>query len=46
MLKTEFCKPITVEELEALHEKLGLVVEINDGEVVSADFEAVRDGCQ
>ena len=39
MLKTEFCKPITIEELEQLHDKFGLTVEINDGQVVSADFE-------
>jgi len=39
MLKTEFCKPITIEELELLHDKFGLTVEINDGQVVSANFE-------
>lgn len=39
MLKSEYSKPITLEELESLHDKYGLVVEINDGEVVSAHFE-------
>lgn len=39
MLKTEFCTPITVAELEALHDKTGLVVEINDGEITSTYFE-------
>lgn len=39
MLKSEFSKPITVEELERLHDKLGLVVVINDGEVTGVDFE-------
>lgn len=39
MLKTEFCEPVTIEELEFLHDKYGLTVEINDGEVVSANFE-------
>ena len=39
MLKTEYCKPITIGELEVLHNKFGLVIEINDGEVVTSYFE-------
>lgn len=39
MLNTEFASPITLEELELLHDKYGLVVEVNDGEVASAYFE-------
>ena len=39
MLRTEFSKPITIEEYELLYDKYGLVVEVNDGEVVSAHFE-------
>ena len=39
MLKTEFSTPITLAELEALHDKTGLVVEINDGEIADTYFE-------
>lgn len=39
MPKNEFCSPLTIAEIETLHNKYGLVVEINDGEVVSANFE-------
>ena len=39
MLRTEFSKPITIEEYLLLNEKYGLVVEVNDGEVVRAHFE-------
>ena len=39
ILKTEFSTSITVAELEALHEKTGLVVEINDGEITGSYFE-------
>lgn len=39
MIKTEFCKPITLEEYLFLYEKYGLVIEVNDGEVASAHFE-------
>jgi len=39
MLKAEFSTPITVAELEALHDKTGLVVEINDGEITNTYFE-------
>ena len=39
MLKAEFSTPITVAELEALHDKTGLVVEINDGDITGAYFE-------
>lgn len=39
MLKAEFSKEITVEELVALNESIGLTVELNDGAVVSAHIE-------
>ena len=39
MLKTEFAKPITIAEIEALHENFGMTVEINDGQISSAAFE-------
>lgn len=38
MMKTEFAKPITVEEIIFLHEKYGMTVEINDGEVSNVSF--------
>lgn len=38
-LKSEYSKPITVDELIYLNEKYGMTVEINDGEVLSVDFE-------
>lgn len=44
MMKTEFAKPITVEEIIFLHEKYGMTVEINDGEVVNAHFGNVHEG--
>ena len=39
MLKTDFCQPMTLDNLMALHDKYGLVVEINNGEVTAVDFE-------
>lgn len=39
MLKAEFSTPITVAELEALHDNTGLVVEINDGEITNTYIE-------
>lgn len=39
MLKAEFSAPITLAELEALHDETGLVVETNDGEITSAYYE-------
>ena len=39
MTNTVFCSPLTIAEIETLHNKYGLVIEINDGEVVSANFE-------
>lgn len=38
-MKSEFSKDITVEELIVLNKTLGLSVEINDGQVVTAYFE-------
>ena len=39
MLKLEFIQEIKVGELLALNELLGLVVEVNDGEVTTAYIE-------
>lgn len=44
MLKSEYSKDITVGELVRLNEKYGMTVDINDGEVVSAHFEADQGG--
>lgn len=38
-LKTEFSTPITLAELISLKQKTGLVVEINDGEIIGVHFE-------
>ena len=43
MLKTEFCKEITIEEYLLLNKKDGLTVEVNDGQVVTANFEEAND---
>ena len=43
MLKTEFCKEITIEEYLLLNKKYGLTVEVNDGQVVTANFEEAND---
>ena len=43
MLKAEFSKDISVGQLMTLNESLGLTVEINDGQVVTAYFEEVAD---
>lgn len=37
--KTEFAKPITLEEVMVLHVQYGLALEINDGAVATAYFE-------
>ena len=39
MLKLEFIQEIKVGELLALNELLGLVVEVNDGEITTAYVE-------
>lgn len=39
MLKTEFARPITIGEADELHEKTGLSLEINDGEIVGVELE-------
>ena len=39
MLKTKLSQSITVEELEELHDKYGVVVEINDGEIKNSYSE-------
>lgn len=44
MLKSEYSKPITVGEIIYLNEKYGMTVVINDGEVISADFDTDQGG--
>ena len=42
-LKTEFSKPVTLEEYLHYNESLGMTVEINDGQITGVSFEEVAE---